>query len=234
MIENSTNITIGPTSAEVKEFYNNRINQAYYTRPTARHGKIKDRLKPYVKPGVFVLDIGCGIGIVSKHMAELGAKVVAIDFASTLTDYAKENYNHENIEYLTEDIHEYMSKHKFDLIVIADVLEHLIPRYVQNTIIRLLSHNTHKDTLIYLNLPDSNFTHYLERNYPLILQIVDHGYSIGEITDLFSCCGFVPIEMRIYGTYADVQHNEYVFASREKLMDYYKKEMGKYYNRRRK
>jgi SAM-dependent methyltransferase len=226
----------GITQDEVISFYNNRVKyQArHYTKPNPRHDKIKDGIEPYIKPGILALDIGCGIGIVSKYMAELGARVISVDISPKLIQYAKENYNHENIKYITEDIHEYMTEYKFDLIVIADVLEHLVQDKVQNTIIRLLSYNTHKNTMIYLNVPDRNFIHFMEYNYPKNLQIIDHGYSIGEITDLFSCCEFVPIEMKIYGTYVAVQYNEYVFMNRERLTDYYKKELGKIYNRRKK
>lgn len=42
-----------------------------------------------IQPGERVLDIGCGNGIFSRHLARLGAEVVAADFSSKLIEFAK-------------------------------------------------------------------------------------------------------------------------------------------------
>lgn len=217
----------GITKTDVIEFFNNSPSEL-----NSRLVVVIEKLNELIKPNMLVLDVGCGIGITSRNMAELGAKVIAIDIAPKLIECAKRKSFHENITYLTEDINEYITEHKFDLIVMADVLEHLIPDQVQNTIIRFLDHNTHKDTVVYLNVPDRNFIHFMEHNYLTKLQIVDKGYSIGEITDLFSCCGFVPEHIKIYGIDTAVQYNEYVFIKRNKLEDHYREKLGKIYNRR--
>lgn len=42
-----------------------------------------------IKADETVLDVACGNGIFSRHLAQLGAQVVAIDFSETLIDLAK-------------------------------------------------------------------------------------------------------------------------------------------------
>lgn len=47
-----------------------------------------DRLLP-ISPGAEVLDIGCGNGVVSRYLANRGARVTGIDASTDLIDYAR-------------------------------------------------------------------------------------------------------------------------------------------------
>jgi len=48
-----------------------------------------------------VLDLGCGIGEFTKYFSDNGAeKVVGIDISDRVLQYAKENNNSHNIEYI--------------------------------------------------------------------------------------------------------------------------------------
>ncbi len=51
----------------------------------------KKILKKYVKPGMKVLDHGCGPGMFSVAMAEMGAKVIAADLQQGMLDKLKNN-----------------------------------------------------------------------------------------------------------------------------------------------
>ena len=61
-----------------------------------------------VQPGEMVLDVACGNGVFSRRLAELGARVVAIDFSEKFVELArarteKAGYG-EAVEYLVADV----------------------------------------------------------------------------------------------------------------------------------
>ena len=72
-----------------------------------------------------VLDIGCGTGISSKFMGELGAKVVGIDISDKLIEFAKIHSRHENVSYVVGDATKLELDMTFDAITIIDCMEHI-------------------------------------------------------------------------------------------------------------
>ncbi len=58
----------------------------------------KKTLKNYVKPGMKVLDFGCGPGMFSIAMAELKADVIAADLQQGMLDLLKENISNTRYE----------------------------------------------------------------------------------------------------------------------------------------
>jgi len=92
----------------------------------SKHNKtLKDNLKDTVGDvkNKTILDLGCGIGEFTKYFAENGAKmVVGVDISERVLEYAKENNNAENIEYINKDIGDLSSiDKKFD-IVFSDIV----------------------------------------------------------------------------------------------------------------
>lgn len=57
-----------------------------------------------LKPGSFVIDVGCGIGYGSWILADAGLKVYAIDVDRETIAYASEHYAHPNIQFVACDI----------------------------------------------------------------------------------------------------------------------------------
>ena len=49
-----------------------------------------DKFVSFLKPGNFVLDVGCGVGTKSKYLSEKGLRVVGIDFAEKFVEIARE------------------------------------------------------------------------------------------------------------------------------------------------
>ena len=82
-----------------------------------------------LKPGMSVLDVGCGTGAISKGIAELvgpTGKVVGIDNTQDFIDTGKRNYAEvKNLELIHADIFQYSSLEKFDLVVSARTLQWL-------------------------------------------------------------------------------------------------------------
>jgi len=215
-------------TAEVIEYYNGMLPYMERYHKGISMGRLNviiDTLKQIIKPGVAVLDIGCGTGITSKRIADMEAKVTAVDISPVLIEFAQKNSFSENITYIVGDIYEFSSNEKFDLIVFADVFEHLDPSKSFGIVHNLTKYNSHELTKVYLSIPDPNYLKHMKARHPDKLQIIDQGYTIEHIAGMFSYCGFEPIHARIYGIDNDVQWNEYIFLNEIGLSKYYKGEI---------
>lgn len=79
--------------------------------------------------GKRVLDVGCGGGILSESLAELGAEVTGIDVSSTALDVARIHLLESklNVNYLLTTVENYVAKspEPFDIITCMELLEHV-------------------------------------------------------------------------------------------------------------
>ena len=80
-------------------------------------------LKPILKTGMVLLDVGCGTGTISKDIANIvsdSGKVIGIDNTKKFIESGKQTYKHiNNLELIHVDLFEFEPKEKFDLIVAA-------------------------------------------------------------------------------------------------------------------
>ena len=74
-----------------------------------------------------ILDVGCGGGLISEGLYNLGANVTGIDFIKTNIRVAKIHAQKNNlkINYHVKDFEKEKIESKFDVIIIFEVLEHL-------------------------------------------------------------------------------------------------------------
>lgn len=86
-------------------------------------------LKPLLKKGMVVLDIGCGTGAISKDIAKIvgeKGKVIGIDNTKEFIESGKKTYAEvTNLDLIHSDLFDFESEEKFDLIVAARVLQWL-------------------------------------------------------------------------------------------------------------
>ena len=76
---------------------------------------------------LFLLDVGCGGGLLSEPMCRLGAKVTGIDAARKNINIAKihAKKNKLKINYLTVSPEKLKIKNKFDVILNMEIIEHV-------------------------------------------------------------------------------------------------------------
>lgn len=74
-----------------------------------------------------LLDVGCGAGVLTKMIGNLlrAKKIVAIDISKPAIELAKEINQTSNIDFDCRDVFELKAAQKFDLVVGADIVEHI-------------------------------------------------------------------------------------------------------------
>ncbi len=86
-------------------------------------------LKPILRTGMVVLDVGCGTGAISRDIANTvtdSGKVIGIDNTKKFIDSGKQTYKDiKNLELIHVDLFDFEPQEKFDLIVAARVLQWL-------------------------------------------------------------------------------------------------------------
>jgi len=219
-----------PTIKKVRNYYDNFIGHLKYDhiRENPRHIRIKNDLKDIIKEGMEVLDLGCGTGITTKYIAGLKAKVTGVDLSPKLIEFAKANSAHENAEYFIGDITKVkLGKKKFDVICLCDIMEH-IPREKILDLIKNIEWYAHKNTIIYLNIPDARLQVYMKGKHPRKLQIIDEAYSIEEILVWFNSIKFEAININIYGVDMPIQYMSFIFVKGFVIFDNYVKYLKKF------
>lgn len=74
-----------------------------------------------------VLDVGCGLGKVTVHLAKRGLDASGIDVSERLIKLAKEKAMKSNVavHFEVKELEKFNSKEKFDAVLFAGVLEHI-------------------------------------------------------------------------------------------------------------
>ncbi|MBU1091769.1 class I SAM-dependent methyltransferase [Patescibacteria group bacterium] len=116
---------------DLKKFYNrvySRGEGKHYTKLVLDKKKITDEKKEILNEISWeektVLDVGCGTGELAYLVARKGARsVLGVDYSKKAIEIADKSYKSLNPSYRCEDISDVRGK--FDVIVMAGVLEHI-------------------------------------------------------------------------------------------------------------
>jgi SAM-dependent methyltransferase len=83
-------------------------------------------LSSHLKPGMTVLELGCGTGSFTRELAHSGADVIAIDVSPELLEIARANCSAANVQYQIQNAYSLSySDAVFDSVVGSSVLHHL-------------------------------------------------------------------------------------------------------------
>ncbi len=83
-------------------------------------------LTSHIRPGMKILEIGCGLGYFTKELARTGALITAIDVSPDLLDAARVKIKQDNVTFKEEDAASLtFADNSFDSIVGSSVLHHI-------------------------------------------------------------------------------------------------------------
>src|SRR5438046_4176668 len=83
-------------------------------------------LSRHLRPGMSVLELGCGTGYFTRELARSGADVVAIDVSPERLEIAKANCSAPNVRYEMQNAYELSYPDAvFDSVVVSSVFHHL-------------------------------------------------------------------------------------------------------------
>ena len=85
------------------------------------------------------LDVGCGLGHLTRELAIVSQRVVGIDFSTeAIAQARKSSPENPQISFHVADIRQFAGNHEYDLIVCSEVLYYLQPGELDSVIGRLL------------------------------------------------------------------------------------------------
>lgn len=195
------------------EFFESRMVQ-YRLFGNRRIELASRRIEPYVQPGQRVLDVGCGIGIVTERIgARLhGGHVWGIDLGGRNIWYASHTVRKPSVSFFTADIltDEGQIRERtgaaFDIITLVDVIEHIPEAERPGLFVRLRGLSA-AGALSILTYPSPQYQRWLQRNRPQELQIID---NIVELPTLLAEAGAAGYSLRHYSLEDVWMRNQYV------------------------
>lgn len=91
---------------------NNHLNELYHREQMRQ---LEDLLPDVL--GRVLLDLGCGSGRLSRHFAELGARVVGVDFSADTIALARSQSSGPNPEYRVQSVFDLADEAAYDLVI---------------------------------------------------------------------------------------------------------------------
>ena len=133
--------------------------------------------------GKRILEVGCGSGAILKYLYDSRGDVKGIDLSREYLEYGKERYG---LDLSVTDVFDLPDRHKFDLIIYSDVLEHILdPVAHLDKIKRLLK----EEGLLYIKVPGIKnlYRPYLADFLKSIQNAHVYYYSLTTLRNLMEC-----------------------------------------------
>lgn len=176
---------------QVQDFYNEFLDTrmlSYRLYGNPRIDKAVELIGQYTQPNSTVLDIGCGIGLVSEKIAVKVKQghVWACDIADKNIEYAQQTVFDEKITFFRVDIiNEFDQVEKtvqppINLVSMVDVIEHLPPHHYEEFFTNLCR-ITANDAVVVLTYPSPEYQRYLHQYNPAELQVIDETIEISDL-----------------------------------------------------
>lgn len=122
-----------------------------------------------------VLEIGCGVGILTNFISKKvkNGKVIATDISPQGIEEAKIlNLSNKNASFFVTDMSDFKSPIIFDVVVLADVLEH-IPIQDHDRLFNTILSHSHEKTIVAINIPSPYYIEWISKFTPNELQVID-------------------------------------------------------------
>jgi trans-aconitate 2-methyltransferase len=199
---------------KVASFYDEFSKNQLKTGTNLRHYYLFNRLiKAGMKRNSSVLEIGCGIGTLTGLIANYVTKgsISATDISPVSISVAKSRLlRFPDINFIVSDMSDFNAGRKFDIIVLADVIEH-IPLSNHDSLFNVIARHMHNSSVLLINIPHPESIKFFEKHNPLKLQIIDQPVYPHILTKNASANGLILRSYRSYSLFHD--KNDYVVAT---------------------
>lgn len=209
-------------SETVRQYYNTFSSQVLlrdFVQLNPRQQAIRDLCAEYLNPGLRVLEIGCGAGILTNFLSKNSANVTAVDISDANVALAS-TYNRKqtNIRFILQDILTDASKIEqgkpYDFVLFADVIEH-IPLEKHPQVFGLVEKILSERGMLVLTLPTPEYQRHLKAHNPDALQVIDEEV---ELRDILANTTLRPIYFRYQHIWMKNQYMHVVLARDTKIM----------------
>lgn len=210
--------------SKVAEFYDDYTVQQVAIGINDRNLSIQKWLEEYgLQPHHDVLEIGCGIGTQTQLLAEYlseSSKITANDISPKSIEIAKQRLSqHKNIEWFAVDIIQQEIDHKYDVVLLPDVLEH-IPIDHHFKLFEKIKSCLKPDGFVLIHIPNPLFLEWCHVHMKDGLQVIDQPIFTDMLVKNAYPHGFYIHTLRTYSIWID--HGDYqviVLKPHHKLED---------------
>ncbi|MCS6934041.1 MAG: methyltransferase domain-containing protein [Chitinophagales bacterium] len=197
-----TNSCVSHDTKEISEYYDKIVDvQLRFSYNRRHYLLLKHLLQNGLNTNSHILEIGCGIGIMTRLMGYYvkRGKIFSIDISKNNIAEARRLNNRPNIEFAQGDAVNFpYPQYDYNFITLFDVLEH-IPDTLHADLFAHIARYMHENTLLIINIPNPEaLQYYIDIRHP-DLQIVDqplqadkilaHAYTFGMYLTYFKDYG---------------------------------------------
>jgi len=113
---------------------------------------ITDFLKSSLPANANILDVGCGNGVISRHLGRFGFRVTGIDVSEKAIDKAKSLNQFSNVKFMRKSAEDLIAEGiKYDAIICSEVLEHLSD---PDTLLEVLNKSLSRNGKLIITVPN--------------------------------------------------------------------------------
>jgi trans-aconitate 2-methyltransferase len=204
---------------EVRRFYDDFVKHQLEVSFNHRHLLLSRELKRLgLSSGSSVLELGCGIGVMTSIMAEVvrNGFIEAVDISSESISEAKKRIRkQEMIKFVVADLKHFESSRKeFDFITLMDVLEH-IPEEDHDELFKKISGLMHDNSVLFINIPTPHLLAFDKLHFPGNVQIIDQELMADKIIGRAYKAGLELDYFRTIGIWA--ANDYHLIAFRKKI-----------------
>lgn len=148
----------------------------------------------HLKPGSYIVDLGCGTGFSAGCFVDKGMKVRGIDLSSNMVSIARRNYP--KIHFSVADMRKFVPKEKVDSVWAGYSLFHFEKIHLKKTLERIKTY-LHPQGMLGIVMQEGNGEVEVAEPFIPNEKIYIHLYTRGELTDLLQQHGFEMVDWSI-------------------------------------
>lgn len=184
------------------DFYDDRAEEHIKIGINMRHYSLFKRMvNAGLKPHHDVLEVGCGIGrltkLISRYLKD--GIITGVDISPRSIEYAREILP-DSTALFCVDIQDFTSEKGYDFVVLADVLEHL-PEESLSNVLQKLTGLLKMGGKLMVHIPTVEHIQLLKNKFPDKLQIIENEICPSQLINMVAGFELEVVSLEKYGLY---------------------------------